>query len=209
MEPKYPTDMNCSEPVQIKLFVSEIRLPNMEQILTKIPGVTSCSYNEKDKTLIVQFSGNYSLLPRLEQQVSNMGVSAHLISPLHLVIRTSVSSKIEWQAKLKATGAKCVYEEAGQWHVYTDLASVDFDKYDTIARALNGKCQVVSHEWIALKLDRDPSPIKKDLIDLKYVLRVDVSGTTVKLLVVKGQVSTTAIKSVLEKKGYLVEKEAR
>lgn len=188
-----------------------VRTPNVEPVLSKIPGVTNVKMDDSG-WITCAFKGTFKDLDKVEREIQNLGISACLYDPCKFVIRPSemVKDKTAFINALKGVaGVKAVDEDGGYYHCLADPSQCDPETLLDAAKNAGAKSQLTSHEVFTFKIESKDfkgavSALEQKLKDARYVLRATCGTDSIKVVVVKGKVSKTTVKGMIEKEGLIV-----
>lgn len=179
---------------------NRVDFERVESALKRVPGVSQAGVLPESRSMEISFEGPWTDLKKLEFAVSATGVSAEIINPARVVLRSAEDMAKGLEAVRTLPGVHFVTRENNDAHIYCDLEQVSLDEIREKSRV---RTQVISHEEIRISFtssgDRDA--LKADLERTKWVIRALVDGT-VWVLAPKGRVTKALIKSVMAKNGF-------
>jgi hypothetical protein len=179
-------------------------MPKIESAVKRVKGVTSFAFDATSREISVGYSGPAPDAKNIKIAIDGQGVAGELLSPARIVIRPI--GKIE-KPEAALAGVKGVAGIVAAETEYNDLIAygdLSIVSLDTLEQSVGVKCQIVSHEEIKIRFNGAGSidELKKDLEHTKWVLKVDVADSTVKVLAAKGRLTRALVKSVMTKHGF-------
>jgi hypothetical protein len=186
---------------------STVDMAKVESAVKRVKGVTSFAFDAASREISVGYSGPAPDAKNIKIAIDGQALASELLSPAKIVIRPM--GKIEKpEAALAAVkgvaGVVASEMEYNDLVAYGDLSTLSLDSLEKAVEGSGAKCQIVSHEEIKIKYSGTGSidELKKDLEHTKWVLKVDIADSTVKVLSAKGRLTRALVKSVMSKHGF-------
>lgn len=182
-------------------------MAKVEAAAKRVKGVTSFSFDSSRREIIIGYSGPIREAKDVKIAIDGQSLPNEIVSPAKLVVRPMGRLENPDQALNAVKGVAGVVaaeQEFNDLAVYADLSTISLD---ALIRAMEGsgvKCQISSHEEIKVKYGASGAidALRRDLERTKWVLRVQVEGSQVRVLAVKGRVTRAVVKSVMAKHGF-------
>lgn len=184
-------------------------MAKVEAAVKRVEGVSSFSFDQNSKEISVGYSGKYADIKKVKIAVDGQGVASEVVSPARVVIRP-IGQVEDGSAALTAlkgvSGVVASEKEFNDFIAYADLTTTTLDSLQKAVEGTGVKCQVASHEEIKVKFSAmgKAEELKSDLSHTKWILKVDIdtAESSVKVLAVKGRVTRSIVKSVMDKYGF-------
>ncbi len=195
--PPAPELANAS--VGVRIWADrEVSIANHQKALARVRGVTAVAIDDAAKIATVTYTGDYRGLGEIGAALNSQGV---VIDPAYFAANvTPLSSSASLQklpdALRQVRGVKRVQAAGGAVEFWASVPDLDLD-------ALLGpgyKFSFVNCELLEValagKVGEKSEELKRVLLETRGVLRADLTGSTVRILALKGKVTTDTLKKL-------------
>jgi copper chaperone CopZ len=186
---------------------SLVDMAKVEAAAKRVKGVTSFSYDASRREIVVGYSGAIREAKDVKIAIDGQALPNEILSPAKVIVRPM--GKLEnpdtaINAVKGVAGVVAAEQEYNDLAVYADLSAVSLESLMKAVEGSGVKCQISSHEEIKIKYGASGSldALKNDLARTKWVLRVQVEGSEVKVLTIKGRLTKAVVKSIMAKHGF-------
>ena len=192
--PAAPPPEVATLPVTVRFWVDrEVSIANQQKTLARLPGVTAVAIDDSAKTATLTYTGDAKGLSEFGNALNGQGAVVDPVRFAGRVSTTSANLQRLPDALKQLRGMKAAVVSVDAVEFWVNAAELDLDGLAALGRFTFGTCDILEGTLAGEGKSED---FKAMLLQTRGVLNADVSGTTLRILSLKGKVAMETVKKL-------------
>jgi hypothetical protein len=198
--PATPAPEVAGLPVRVRIWADrEVSIANHKNTLARVPGVTAVAVDEAAKVATLTYTGDWKGLGEIGAALNSQGT---VIDPALFAAHVTAHAPSASLQRLpdllgQVRGVRRMLAAGSAVEFWASIPDLDLDGLLGLGYRFSFiTCEVLEFSLAARGGGEPIDEFKRVLMDTRGVLRADVAGSTVRVLALKGKVTTDTLKKL-------------